>query len=336
MENFDIINKIIEQQIKKGNKNFAIYPFGKNGIAVKEILNWRYGVQEAVIVDNKLSGINPNIYALNEITSPEQYIWLLSCSNPSLYGEILDSIKLLNIPENHIVDIFNRSPLYAETKYKILSKIGQPETNSEPCIEFIELVKKKKLEEKTISIAEIGADIGATSVEACLQLGSNDTYYCFDFEEKVDNLVGDLQKVEGVSCHLMGKGNSHKSLDSYNWSLSNLLFQMRRNGLDGIFDVVYLDGAHNFIHDGLTCCLLKELLKSDGYIIFDDMYWSYANSDTCNPKVLPEINNMFTEEQINDCQIRRVVNAFMIHDRDFEQIYMTESINPMRAVFHKK
>ncbi len=35
--------------------NLVIYPFGQQGMLVKQILNWRYGIEEAFICDEKLS-----------------------------------------------------------------------------------------------------------------------------------------------------------------------------------------------------------------------------------------------------------------------------------------
>ena len=166
-------------------------------------------------------------------------------------------------------------------------------------------------------------------------MDANDVYSCFDYEDKVHTLISDLKLLPEVSCQLVAKGNSHKTLNSYSWSLCKMLFEMRNNNSKGIFDLVYLDGSHSFIHDGLSCCILKELLKDKGIIIFDDMYWSYENRPTCNPKVSPGTSNLFTEEQIKDCQVKRVVEAFMIDDKRFKQIYIKGISNNDRAIFQK-
>ena len=107
---------------------------------------------------------------------------------------------------------------------------------------------------------------------------------------------------------------------------------MRNAGKNGIFDVVYLDGAHTFIHDGLACCLLKELLKPKGYLLFDDMYWTCSKN---NENMYLKWKELYPEEQLAEYQVQRVVNAFMIEDERFHQIYMTPSFNPWVAVFQK-
>ena len=134
---------------------------------------------------------------------------------------------------------------------------------------------------------------------------------------------------------MIGMGNTHRIYDSYCWSLCKLLFEMRDNKVDGLFDIVYLDGAHSFAHDGLACCILKELLKPDGFIVLDDVYWSYGISSTCNPNVFPAVKGLYTDEQIHDYQVKRVVNAFMINDVRFEQVYITNGSRSSRAIFKK-
>lgn len=111
---------------------------------------------------------------------------------------------------------------------------------------------------------------------------------------------------------------------------------MRKHKKTGIFDVIYLDGTHDFLRDGLACCILKELLKPNGFIIFDDIRWSYGNSSTCNPEVFPQIKELFTDEQIYDCQIQRVVDAFMMGDERFKRVDIENVSSLFRAIFVKE
>lgn len=60
----------------------------------------------------------------------------------------------------------------------MIEKIGQPGTNSEPCNDFINLVKSKKEGQGRVCIAEIGVDIGPTAVEILKYLDDEDRY-CF-------------------------------------------------------------------------------------------------------------------------------------------------------------
>jgi predicted O-methyltransferase YrrM len=58
------------------------------------------------------------------------------------------------------------------------------------------------------------------------------------------------------------------------------------------FDLCYLDGAHNWFVDGLAFFLVHRLLKPGGWIIFDDVDWTYESSptlkDTEDVRKMPE------------------------------------------------
>ncbi len=140
----------------------------------------------------------------------------------------------------------------------------------------------------------------------------------------------DLQTRDfGVKCQVVTKGNSHEEWDSYNWNLSNMLFEMRERHEAGIFDAVYLDGAHVFLHDGLAVCLLKELIKDGGYLILDDLFWKFSQS-AWGKKVGP---GRLTKEQMEDCQILRVQEIFLTTDPNWERLSTPKD---HRGVFRKR
>ena len=160
-------------------------------------------------------------------------------------------------------------------------------------------------------------------------LGENDIFYIFDFEGKIKALEEDLQARDfGIKCQLITKSNSTKQFDSYNWNLSNMVFDMRARNEAGIFDAVYLDGAHTLIHDGLAVCLLKELIKNGGFLILDDLFWSYSISSSVR-----ELGyKIFPKEQAEAHQIFRVQELFLSNDPNFEKL---SSPKDGRGVFRK-
>lgn len=333
MKNFKRINEAVDIYLRewKGWK-IAIYPFGEMGVETKEVLNWRYGIKESIIVDEYLSSVNTDILSLESIENCADYIWFLTCQSVDFHNEILALIKE-RVPQNQIIDIFEDSISFYSEEYRLLSKIGTKEgrTVSSPSRAFLDLTSMKKSENRVITVAEIGIGWGATAVEVCKRLSSEDTYYCFDYQDMVEDLIYDLGHVPEICCKLIAKGNSRKVGDSYYWNLSELLFQMRNDNKNGMFDVVYLDGTHNFLHDGIACCLLKELIKPNGYFVFDDMFWK---AETYLP-LYQEWEKLYSEEQLDQCHVQRVVNAFMIGDRRFRRIFLN-SFHEYTAIFQKE
>jgi predicted O-methyltransferase YrrM len=75
---------------------------------------------------------------------------------------------------------------------------------------------------------------------------------------------------------------------SYNWFLKEQV----QDASDGAgnceprYDFVYLDGSKNFNIDGLAVVLIEKLLRPDGWLLMDDLEWTYEH----NPWIAPEEN----------------------------------------------
>jgi predicted O-methyltransferase YrrM len=66
---------------------------------------------------------------------------------------------------------------------------------------------------------------------------------------------------------------------SYTWWLGELILQNTRAGAcEPIYDFVYIDGAHNWTIDGFSFFLVEKLLRPGGWVLLDDMAWSYGAS----------------------------------------------------------
>jgi predicted O-methyltransferase YrrM len=78
---------------------------------------------------------------------------------------------------------------------------------------------------------------------------------------------------------------------SYNWRLMKMLESEPRP----LFDLCYLDGAHDWFVDGLAFFLVDRLLRPGGWIVFDDLDWTYARSPSM--KDLDLVKNMPAEER---------------------------------------
>ena len=66
----------------------------------------------------------------------------------------------------------------------------------------------------------------------------------------------------------------HFEKRSYNWRLMKFL----EAGMYEFFDFCYVDGTHNWYADGFAYCLVSRLLKPGGWVVFDDLYWSFQKN----------------------------------------------------------
>jgi predicted O-methyltransferase YrrM len=65
---------------------------------------------------------------------------------------------------------------------------------------------------------------------------------------------------------------------SYTWELMRLLEGTPAG--EWRLDFAFIDGAHSWFVDGLAFFLVDRLLKPESWILFDDLYWTYATSPT--------------------------------------------------------
>lgn len=194
----------------------------------------------------------------------------------------------------------------------MLERIGTPgyETISKPS-DFVDRWVDKKLEsEGKINFAELGVGIGSTTLSVAQKMNGAGEMHLFDFERRVDELADDLRS-RGYN-NVTTYSNTEKYWDSYHWNLSKLI----REGKGEFFDVIYLDGAHTYLHDALAFFMCDRLLKIGGIIVFDDWYWAFANS-----KWMKDTRHEFmTEEQAEALQIRMFLEELVNTHVGYEQL----------------
>lgn len=163
-------------------------------------------------------------------------------------------------------------------------------------------------------IAEVGIYEGYTSELLGKYLNGQGELHLFDYVERVSDVRA---KLNAAGYHnVVGHGNSHKIMDSYNWSLMRVLQQHT----GPIYDYVFLDGAHTWNLDALAFFLIDRLLKVGGYIDFDDYGWSLEISPTMNPKIFPATKRMYTPEQIRESHVRLIVELLVKHDPRYVEV----------------
>ena len=210
---------------------------------------------------------------------------------------------------------------------KVLDYIfRQKQNNNLPSKEFIEKFVYLKRQKINLRVAEFGVDKGASSIEIIKRMKNGDVFDLYDREKApfFRNKKNLMKTSRGtINFHI----NSNKLLDSYSWSLAKIYLERKQsNNQIGIWDLIYLDGSHNYLVDGLASVYLKELLKVNGIIIFDDMKWVFSASS--NKKT----NKFYNDEQIKTPHVSLIVDTLLRPDKRFEEL---SDSNSRRAIFKK-
>jgi predicted O-methyltransferase YrrM len=90
---------------------------------------------------------------------------------------------------------------------------------------------------------------------------------------------------------------------SYNWRLMKFLEEGRTES----FDFCYLDGGHTWYDTGFGFCLVDRLLKPGGWIVFDDLNYTYRNSSHSDATWVRKL----PEEEQTIAQVERVFNLLV-------------------------
>jgi predicted O-methyltransferase YrrM len=173
--------------------------------------------------------------------------------------------------------------------------------------------------------AEVGVYKGYTAARIAEILAGEGEIHLFDYVDRVEP-VAEALRAAGHR-NVVPHGNSRRVLDSYNWSLMRVLGQDPRPA----FDYVFLDGAHTWAHDALAFLLADRLLLPGGYVDFDDYRWTLRASPSMNPSAFPEVERLYTDEQIDARQVALVVDLLVRDDDRYEQV-VADKIFRKRAV----
>jgi predicted O-methyltransferase YrrM len=105
---------------------------------------------------------------------------------------------------------------------------------------------------------------------------------------------------------------------SYNWWLMKQIAAQsdKAGNCEPVYDFCYIDGAHNFTVDGLAFFLVDKLLKPGGWLLLDDLKWTYAssNSESANVGELP-----LSDEEMHSPQIMPVFELLVQQHPDYAE-----------------
>jgi len=150
------------------------------------------------------------------------------------------------------------------------------------------------LEHKPEGILELGFAHGSSTAyiaAALLELGSNAGITSIDRKdarERVPNAETVLRALE-----LDERVDFVYANTSYTWELMKLIqAQTSSAKTQPLYDFAFIDGAHSWETDGLAFFLVDKLLRPGGWILFDDVHWTFANSpalkNTAKVRQMPE------------------------------------------------
>lgn len=162
---------------------------------------------------------------------------------------------------------------------------------------------------------EIGIGYGTTVLEAAKILNNSGEIHLFSKNSDCIEVQKDMAKF-GYNNIYTAFCSPEMIYSGYHFDLAIGVYNKKLPS----FDLAFLDGGHVFHLDAPATCLLKELCKLNGYIIFDDYSWSLSSSPSLNPKVRPKTLEEYDLPQINANHIKIICALFMDNDSRYKKL----------------
>jgi SAM-dependent methyltransferase len=203
----------------------------------------------------------------------------------------------------------------------MLEKIGAADsrsisTSDSTVLAYLELLLKRIPDPV---FYEIGVGVGATTLPVARKLDNRGLMVLFSYAQHVRELAADLAA--------LGFNNVNAELGSPQNTYSGYHFELARaftTRAIPTFDRAYIDGGHVFHLDAPAACILKELCKPGGFMLFDDWSWNIATSPTLDPRKRPQTLKDYDPVQIDTCQVQLVCQCVMDVDDRYRFIEMKD------------
>lgn len=169
------------------------------------------------------------------------------------------------------------------------------------------------LAERPAECLELGFAHGAGSgyIAAALdelgrgRLDSVDIEVSREFRPTIEETLALLALEDVVSVH--------REVNSYNWFLKKKIEAQTKDGVcTPCYDFVFIDGSKNWTIDGMAFFLADKLLRDDGWILFDDYAWRYADALERDKEIADGVSvRGLSQDQIDEANVAAIFHLLV-------------------------
>ena len=112
-----------------------------------------------------------------------------------------------------------------------------------------------------------------------------------------------------------------REFSSYTWWLKERIAERSdaHGNVEPCFDFVYLDGAKNWTIDGLAVVLVEKLLRPGGWLLMDDLEWTYAQ-DPGREATDGIVHRTLSERERTEPHLRAVFDLIVAQHPSFTEL----------------
>lgn len=126
-----------------------------------------------------------------------------------------------------------------------------------------------------------------------------------------------------------------REMTSYTWFLKKKIESNSDSGIcKAIYDFCFIDGAKNWTIDSCAFFLVDKLLKDDGWILFDDLKWTYSSKLSRGKTHSDGISlREMGEDELNTPHLELIFNLLVMQHQDYSEFNI---IDDWWGFAHKK
>ncbi|MEP0005133.1 MAG: class I SAM-dependent methyltransferase [Balneola sp.] len=196
-------------------------------------------------------------------------------------------------------------------------------------VPFINVVNAKYiynliLEHKLENILELGIAHGTATcyMAAALDELGKGKITSVDLLEAKDHYQPtpeDLLEQNGLSNYV----DIIRTKTGYSWFLHDDIKNNTTNDIcEPKYDLIIIDGPKNWTIDGLAFFLSDKLLKPNGWIIFDDYFWTYALADNKRDKTDGVAHRSLSEDEMNLPHVQEIFELLVKQHPNYSEFYL--------------
>ena len=163
------------------------------------------------------------------------------------------------------------------------------------------------IQEKLTNVLELGIAHGTATcyMAAALQELGEGSINAVDLTK--DKYVEPLAEEQLAKTGLAEFANVIRMQTGYTWFLHNEIAKCTKDSVcEEVYDLCIIDGPKNWTIDGAAFFFADKLLKKNGWIIFDDYKWTYANADDHKDSTDGITHRLLSKEEKEIPHIREV------------------------------
>lgn len=177
------------------------------------------------------------------------------------------------------------------------------------------------IKNKLINILELGIAHGTAScyMAAALDALGGGKLVCVDLLDAEPKFVPSIE-TQLSSLDLNKYVEIHRMKSGYNWFLHNQIMARSQNSNNicvPIYDLIVIDGPKNWTIDSSSFFLADKLLKENGWIIWDDYNWTYANANKRREATDGIQHNSMAEDEQKIPHIKQIFHLLVMQHPNY-------------------